>query len=154
MGICLKGIKQICYNDDTEIPDREDGDRNESLSGESDRYDPAADYFCVRTDWHFCGYGVCGGGLLGISAAKFIGSRMATPEQARRKEIEQRDERNIQVSRAAMSVVAASAFIILAAMSLLFTFMDLHPADIICSSAICLLLIIYVVAFNRLNKKM
>ena len=112
---------------------------------------PDDDHYLSRISGVLCGVG---GGLLGISAAKFIGSRMATPEQARRKEIEQRDERNIQVSRAAMSVVAASAFIILAAMSLLFTFMDLHPADIICSSAIGLLLIIYVVAFNRLNKKM
>lgn len=95
-----------------------------------------------------------GGGLMGVAAAKFFGSRLATPEQVRRKEIEQHDERNIQVSRAAQSVVMASAFVMLAVMSLVFTFMDLHPADIICSMAICLLLIIYVVAFNILNKKM
>jgi len=112
---------------------------------------PDDDHYLSRISGVLCGVG---GGLLGISAAKFFGSRMATPEQARRKEIEQHDERNIQVSRAAHSVVMASAFVILAIMSLLFTFMGLHPADIICSMAICLLLIIYVVAFNALNKKM
>ena len=95
-----------------------------------------------------------GGALMGVGFSRFYQIRKLTPEQERRKEIERCDERNIQVNRAALCVVAAAGFIILGVLAVLFTVLDYGAAGIICSAAVFVLIAVYLVAYRRLSAKM
>jgi drug/metabolite transporter (DMT)-like permease len=100
----------------------------------------------------FCGLG---GGLLGSGGSLLVMALWRySPETERRKEIEQHDERNIQVNRAALSIVAAAAFIMLGILSVLFTLLECDPAGMITSASIFVLLAVYVIAYSRMNKIM
>lgn len=99
----------------------------------------------------FCG---AGGSLIGVSLVQLLRIHRMTPEQEKLREIEQHDERNIQVNRAALCIVAAAAFIILAVLGIIFTVVGYRIPGLACSASVFVLLVVYVAAYKKLNKIM
>ena len=77
-----------------------------------------------------------------------------SPDRERQKEIEQHDERNIQVNRAALSVTAVAAFIALAVMTFIFVVMGWFAAGILTVAAMYVLIAVYLIAHRRMNRVM
>ena len=100
----------------------------------------------------FCGLG---GGLLGAGGSLLVMALWRySPEAERRKEIEQHDERNIQVNRAALSVTAVAAFIVLAVLTFIFVVMGWFAAGILTVAAMYVLIAVYLIAHSRMNRVM
>ena len=96
------------------------------------------------------GFGLLGGG--GATAAMALWR--VSPDRERQKEIEQHDERNIQVNRAALSVTAVAAFIVLAVLTFIFVIMGWFAAGILTVAAMYVLIAVYLIAHSRMNRVM
>ncbi len=95
-----------------------------------------------------------GCGVLGVGAFHMIRRRLSSPEKIRQREIEQKDERNIQITRAAYTMAACGAFILFALMGFLFTFLGEFTACWIAIGAMYVDILVFVLSYIFLQKKM
>jgi hypothetical protein len=101
------------------------------------------------------------GMVLGIGSAfavsgviRLIRIKVASPEKLKLREIEEKDERNIQITRIAYTISSMSATILLAALVFIFTFMNSITESYICLAALLLQLAIFLISRIYYNKKM
>jgi hypothetical protein len=95
-----------------------------------------------------------GGGLLVISAIMLIRIALMSPKKRRAEEIGMKDERNIAVSRAAMSVAYVAAMLLFAIVVVAFIWMKLTVPALIVTGALIIQVIVLLSAYVVLNKKM
>ena len=94
-----------------------------------------------------------GGGLTAVGVIQLYNLKRMTPDVMHKKEVERHDERNIQINRAALSVVAAASFFILVILTFLFTALDYGAAGMICAAMLYVQIAVYIVAYNRISKR-
>jgi hypothetical protein len=95
-----------------------------------------------------------GGGLVAVALFFLIRGRMLTPEKRMQEEVEQNDERNIAVQRAASSIAAVAALAIFAILAFVFTSMGYLLPAYLCIGAMYLELAVYLIALAVYRKKM
>ncbi len=95
-----------------------------------------------------------GTGILVVIVINWLVNRFSTPEKRKLRQIEKNDERNIQLIRAAYTVGAISAIIILAIMVMLFVLLEQYVASYIALGALYVEAIVVRVAYVILGKRM
>jgi hypothetical protein len=95
-----------------------------------------------------------GCGVLAVGVVFIIRRRFSTPEKLREREIEQKDERNIQIMRAAYATAALGAFILFALLTFIFTLMGEFTACIITLVAMYIDIAVFVISYLIFQKKM
>lgn len=89
----------------------------------------------------------------GISIITLCRMRFA-PEKLRKEEINLKDERNIQVTRASYAVSNAAASIMLGAMAFVLVYMDYIVPALIAVGVLCVQMLVFLISYRVFNKKM
>lgn len=95
-----------------------------------------------------------GCGILAVGIVFTIRRLLSTPEKLKEREIEKKDERNIQIMRAAYATAAFGAFILFALMTFIFTLMGEFTACLITIVAMYVDIAVFVISYLILQKKM
>lgn len=95
-----------------------------------------------------------GCGVLAVGLLFMLRRRFSTPEKIKEREIEQKDERNIQVVRAAYTMAACAGFILFALLGFLFTLMGEFMSCVISLIAMYIDIAVFAVSYLVLQKKM
>ena len=96
------------------------------------------------------GFGLLGGG--GAMAAMALWR--ISPDRERQKEIEQHDERNIQVNRGGGGGGGGGGWVVLAVLTFIFVVMGWFAAGILTVAAMYVLIAVYLIAHRRMNRVM
>jgi len=89
-----------------------------------------------------------GGGVLTLYRLRF------TPAKLREEEINRKDERNIQVTRASYAVSNAAASIMLGAMAFVLVYLDYIVPALIAVGVLCVQMIVFLISYRVIVKKM
>jgi hypothetical protein len=94
-----------------------------------------------------------GGGMFIVGIIMLVRNRLMSPQKRREEEIGMKDERNIAVYRAAMSVAYVGAMILFLVMVVAFIWLRFTVPALIAAGASVAVVIIFLVAYVVLNKK-
>lgn len=92
--------------------------------------------------------------IAGISAAHLIQLKISSPEKLKWRQIEEKDERNIQITRIAYTIASISATIMFAGLVFLFTAMGSIKESYICLAALLIQSSIFLISYVYYKKKM
>ena len=95
-----------------------------------------------------------GSGIVCVALFYLIRARVISPEKRKQKEVEQNDERNIAIQRAALTISAVAAIFIFASLAFAFTAMGFRLPSYLCIGAMYLQILIYLIALRVYRKKM
>lgn len=95
-----------------------------------------------------------GSAFAGVNAIRLIRFKISSPEKLKLKQIEVKDERNIQITRIAYTIASLSAAIMFAGLVFLFTFMGSIKESYICLAALLIQSSIFLISYVYYNKKM
>lgn len=95
-----------------------------------------------------------GSGILGVGLVFTLRRRFSSPEKLKEREIEQKDERNIQITRAAYTMSACGAFILFVLLTFIFTLMGEYTASLIAIIAMYIDIAVFAISYLVLQKKM
>lgn len=95
-----------------------------------------------------------GTGILFVTLMRYFRNRFGSSEKRREREIEQKDERNVMIRRTAYTIAGVVAYLLMAVMSIVFTFLGEYKASWICIGALYLDLFIFAISYRILQKKM
>lgn len=98
----------------------------------------------------FTGIGMVfiGGGVITLYRIRF------NVEKLREEEIKQKDERNIQITRASYAVSNSAASIMLGGMAFVLVFMNYIVPALIAVGVLCVQMIVFLIAHRIISKKM
>jgi len=99
----------------------------------------------------FLGFGCA---MAGVSAVHLIQLRISSPEKLKWKQIEEKDERNIQITRIAYTIANFSATIMFAGLVFLFTAMGSIKESYICLAALLIQSSVFLISYVYYKKKM
>ncbi|MDD3219997.1 MAG: hypothetical protein PHC41_15190 [Lachnospiraceae bacterium] len=94
-----------------------------------------------------------GTGILAVAIIKTLKDKFTSKEKLEQKEIEQNDERNIEISRMSYTIVATASYIIFAILSMVFSFLGYGIATWLCIAAIYIEVIIFFISYKIFEKK-
>jgi hypothetical protein len=95
-----------------------------------------------------------GSAIAAISAVHLIQLKISSPEKLRWIRIEEKDERNIQITRIAYTIASLSATFMFAGLVFLFTAMGSIKESYICLAALLIQSIIFLISYVYYKKKM
>ena len=95
-----------------------------------------------------------GTGIIAVAIFFWIRSKIVSPEKLKQKEIEKNDERNIQISRAALSVVAMTSNLTFAILAFVLMGMGYMVPALIMVACIYLQVAIFLIANRIISRKM
>lgn len=99
----------------------------------------------------FSGFGA---GILAVAIFFLIRGRVVAPEKLKQKEIEENDERNIAIKRAAFTVSWLVALLCFAVLTFVFVAMGMRIASYLCLGAMYLQFFSFLIAHKVYEKKM
>jgi len=95
-----------------------------------------------------------GSGIIAVAVFYMIRARVISPEKRKQQEIEQNDERNIALQRAALAVAAVAGMLMFAALAFAFTAMGYPMPSYICLGAMYLQVLVYLAALRVYKRRM
>ncbi|MBU5674866.1 hypothetical protein KQI88_00360 [Alkaliphilus sp. MSJ-5] len=95
-----------------------------------------------------------GGAFVAIGVIKLIQHKRTAPEKLRQKEIELKDERNIQILRIAYTIANLTATILFIIMAFVFVWLDYKTPAFISLGAMYIQLLAFFIAYKYFNSKM
>ncbi len=95
-----------------------------------------------------------GAAFTGIGIIRLLYMRFASPKKLKSEEINRKDERNIQVIRASYAVSNMAATILFAAMAFVFVMLGYRIPAFISVGAMWLQVVVFLISYRVLNKKM
>lgn len=113
--------------------------------------EPEATHIVSRLMGMFFGLGSA---LAGISAVHLIQLKISSPEKLKWRQIEEKDERNIQILRIAYTIASLSATIMFAGLVFLFTAMGSIKESYICLAALLIQSSVFLISYLYYKKKM
>lgn len=99
----------------------------------------------------FTGFGF---GIMAVAAYKTLREKVVSKEKLEQEKIDQQDERNIAIIRAACAVAYAAAIGVFAVLIFVFMALDYQVPSYICLGAMYVLVAVFVTAKKILEKKM
>ena len=99
----------------------------------------------------FTGFGL---GIMGVAAYKTIRQKVVSREKLEQEKIDQEDERNIAIIRAACSVAYAAAIGVLAVLIFLFMSLGYTVPSYVCLGAMYVQVAVFAIAKKVLEKRM
>lgn len=95
-----------------------------------------------------------GSAFTAIGGIKLYQSKRISPEKLKAKEIELKDERNIEIYRVALSVSSTAGILLFALLAFIFVAMDFIVPALMCIVAMYIQLLTLFIAYKYFNKKM
>ena len=95
-----------------------------------------------------------GSAFLAIGVFFFLRSHFGSAEKKKQREIERNDERNVQITRYAMSIAAFAAVLFSAILIFVFTALNYILPSMLILAGVYIELAVFLIAFKILERKM
>ena len=95
-----------------------------------------------------------GAGIIAVAVFFWIRSKVLSPEKLKEKEIEKKDERNVQITQASCTVVALSSILTFAALAFLLMGMGYMVPSLIMVGGLYLQVVVLLIASRIISRKM
>jgi hypothetical protein len=92
--------------------------------------------------------------FIGAGTIRLIHLKFSSPEKLKQEQIDQKDERNVQVLRVSYTITSISSSIMFAGLVFIFTFMGSITESYICLAALQLQVVIFIVVHRYFSKTM